>query len=52
MSLLSIAVFFTLVSGGQGALIQGMRRIADLAKMNILGHYSVLHRHSSGVFLP
>lgn len=37
VALLSIAVFFTLVSGGQGALIQGMRRIADLAKMNVLG---------------
>jgi antigen flippase len=37
LSLLSIAVFLTLVSGGQGALIQGMRRIADLAKMNVLG---------------
>jgi PST family polysaccharide transporter len=37
VSLLSIAVFFGLVSGGQGALIQGMRRIADLAKMNVLG---------------
>ncbi len=37
VSLLSIAVFLTLVSGGQGALIQGMRRIADLAKMNVLG---------------
>jgi enterobacterial common antigen flippase len=35
--LLSIAVFFQLVSGGQGALIQGMRRIADLAKMGVLG---------------
>lgn len=35
--LLSIAVFFQLVSGGQGALIQGMRRIADLAKMGMLG---------------
>lgn len=34
--LLSIAVLFGLVSGGQGALIQGMRRIADLAKMNVL----------------
>lgn len=33
ISLLSIAVFFRLVSAGQGALIQGMRRIADLAKM-------------------
>lgn len=36
VSLLSIAVFFRLVSGGQGALIQGMRRIADLAKMSVL----------------
>jgi antigen flippase len=35
--LLSIAVFFQLVSAGQGALIQGMRRIADLAKMGVLG---------------
>jgi enterobacterial common antigen flippase len=37
VSLLSIAVFFNLVSVGQGALIQGMRRIADLAKMNVFG---------------
>lgn len=37
VSLLSLVVLFTLVSGGQCALIQGMRRIADLAKMNILG---------------
>ena len=37
LSLLSIAVFFSLVSAGQGALIQGMRRIADLARMNVLG---------------
>jgi enterobacterial common antigen flippase len=35
--LLSIAVFFSLVSAGQGALIQGMRRISDLAKMSVLG---------------
>lgn len=35
--LLSLAVFFQLVSAGQGALIQGMRRIADLAKMNVIG---------------
>jgi antigen flippase len=34
--LLSIAVFFSLVSAGQGALIQGMRRIADFAKMGLL----------------
>lgn len=35
--LLSIAVFFNLVSSGQGALIQGMRRLSDMAKMGILG---------------
>jgi antigen flippase len=39
VSLLSIAVFFTLVAGGQTALIQGMRRIADLAKMNVVGAF-------------
>lgn len=37
VSLLSIAVLFRLLSGGQAALIQGTRRIADLAKMNVLG---------------
>jgi PST family polysaccharide transporter len=37
VSLLSLAVFFQLVSAGQGALIQGMRRIVDLAKMSVLG---------------
>ncbi len=34
---LSIAVFFGSVYGGQAALIQGMRRISDLAKMGVLG---------------
>jgi len=37
VALLSIAVLFRLVSNGQGALIQGMRRISDLAMMGILG---------------
>lgn len=37
VALLSLAVLFRLVSDGQGALIQGMRRITDLAKMNMLG---------------
>ena len=37
VSLLSVAVFLNLVSAGQGALIQGMRRIADLARMSIFG---------------
>ena len=35
--LLSLAVFFQLVSDGQGALIQGRRQIFDLAKMGVLG---------------
>jgi antigen flippase len=38
---LSLAVFFLSVSGGQGALLQGMRRISDrisdMAKMGVLG---------------
>ncbi len=37
VAVLAIAAFCRLVSGGQGALIQGMRRIADLAKMNVIG---------------
>jgi antigen flippase len=40
--LLSLAVLFQLVSAGQGALIQGMRRIADLAKMNVISALSGL----------
>ncbi len=35
--LLSLAVLFQLVSWGQTALIQGLRRIADLAKLQVLG---------------
>ena len=37
VALLSLAVFCGAVSGGQFALIQGMRRVADLARMTILG---------------
>jgi PST family polysaccharide transporter len=37
VALLSLAVLFRLVSLGQGALIQGMRRIGDLAMMGVLG---------------
>ena len=36
MALLAVAVFFRVVSGGQTALLQGMRRISDLARMSIL----------------
>lgn len=39
VALLSLAVFFRLISAGQGALIQGMRRISDLAKMGVLGAF-------------
>ncbi|WP_263357935.1 O-antigen translocase [Acidicapsa ligni] len=39
ISVLSIGVFFSLVSAGQGTLIQGMRRIVDLAKMGVLGAF-------------
>lgn len=37
VALLSLAVFFRLVADGQGALIQGMRRISDLAKIAVGG---------------
>jgi PST family polysaccharide transporter len=37
VALLSVAVLFRLVSAGQGALIQGLRRISDLASMSVLG---------------
>lgn len=37
VALLAVAVFFRCVSAGQGALIQGMRRISDLARMGVLG---------------
>jgi enterobacterial common antigen flippase len=40
--LISLAVLFQLISAGQGALIQGMRRIADLARMNVIGAFSGL----------
>jgi len=36
-ALLALAVFFGDVSAGQAALVQGMRRIADLARINVLG---------------
>ena len=37
VALLALAVFFGAVTAGQMALVQGMRRIADLARINILG---------------
>ena len=37
VAILSITIFFGAASAGQTALIQGMRRIADLAKVSILG---------------
>jgi antigen flippase len=35
--LLSLAVFFTAIAGAQAALVQGMRRIADLARLSVSG---------------
>lgn len=37
VALLSLAVLFGAMSAGQMALLQGMRRIADLARTNVLG---------------
>ncbi|WP_157271633.1 O-antigen translocase [Azohydromonas aeria] len=37
VALLSLALFFTVVAGSQGALLQGMRRIGDMARIAILG---------------
>jgi enterobacterial common antigen flippase len=37
IGLLSVILLFGALSGGQGALLQGMRRIGDLAKMNMFG---------------
>ena len=37
IALLALAVFFGDISSGQAALVQGMRRISDLAKMSVLG---------------
>jgi enterobacterial common antigen flippase len=37
VALLSLVVLLRIVAGAQGALVQGMRRIADLAKMGVLG---------------
>jgi len=34
---LSIVLLWGALAGGQGALLQGMRRIGDLARMNVLG---------------
>ena len=39
VALLALAVFFRLLTAGQGALIQGMRRIHDLAVMGVLGAF-------------
>jgi enterobacterial common antigen flippase len=35
--LLSVALFLSVLAGGQTALLQGTRRVADLAKVNVYG---------------
>lgn len=37
VALLGVAVFFTVVAGGQGALLQGLRRIGDMARLSVIG---------------
>ena len=37
LGMLSVTLFFGAVSGGQSALIQGFRRIGDLARLNVFG---------------
>lgn len=37
IGILSLAVFFRVVTAGQAALVQGMRRVADLAALGVLG---------------
>jgi PST family polysaccharide transporter len=37
IALLSAAVFLRLVADGQGALLQGMRRIGDMARIGVIG---------------
>ena len=39
VAFLALAVFFGDISQGQAALVQGMRRIADLARMSVLGAF-------------
>jgi len=39
IALLSLAVFFGVLAGGQTALIQGMRRIADLSQLAMIGTF-------------
>lgn len=39
LAMLSLAIFFTAISQGQTALIQGLRRIADLAAIKVVGAF-------------
>ncbi|HVV01368.1 MAG TPA: O-antigen translocase [Verrucomicrobiae bacterium] len=39
VALLALVAFFGDISAAQSALVQGMRRIADLAKLNVLGAF-------------
>ncbi len=39
VALLSLVVLFRLFADGQGAMLQGMRRIGDLAKVSIVGTF-------------
>lgn len=40
IALLGLTIFFANIQGGQMALIQGMRRIGDLAKLSVIGTFA------------
>ena len=44
VALLGVAVFFTVVAGGQGALLQGLRRIGDMARLSVMGAFAEFER--------
>ena len=50
VALLSLTVFFGLVSGAQGALIQGMRRIRSCQDGSVGHVVRYDHQHPGGVF--
>jgi antigen flippase len=39
VALLSLCVLFATISGGQGAVVQGARRVGDLARMSVWGAF-------------
>ncbi|MDW3137686.1 O-antigen translocase [Vibrio sp. 1288] len=40
ISIIAVGVFFSLISGSQTALLQGLRKITDLAKVKVIGAFT------------